>query len=51
MYIVLNFLYHVILVVLLIGLGWNTISLKEPRKQIMSATIMLPLLLRFLNIK
>ena len=50
-YTILNLLYHAILLALLVILGWNTMRLGNPRKQVMSAFIMLHLLLRFLNIK
>lgn len=51
MNIILNYVYHGILLLLLAALGWNTLRLENPRKQAMSAFVMLPLLLRFLNIK
>ena len=47
----LNLLYHLIVLFLLGILGWNTIRLGDPKKQIMSATVMIPLVLRLLNLK
>ncbi len=50
-YTLLNYIYHAILLFLLVALGLNTVELGHPRKQVMSAFVMLPLLLRLLNIK
>ncbi|MCR4425254.1 MAG: hypothetical protein NUW23_03550 [Firmicutes bacterium] len=48
---VLNAVYRCILLGLLAVLAWNTLSLQDCRRQVMSAKVMIPLLLRFLNIK
>lgn len=47
----LDLLYHVILLGLSGVLVWNTLFLKEPRQQVMSAVVLIPLVLRFLNLK
>jgi hypothetical protein len=47
----LNLAYHGIVLLLMLLLAWNTVFLKEPRKQLMSAVVLIPLLLRFLNLK
>lgn len=51
MQVTLNILYHLVALFLLVALGWNVIGHKEPRKQIMSALVMIPFVLRLLNLK
>lgn len=48
---ILNIVYHLLALGLILVLGWNTISLEDRKKQVMSAIVMIPLLLRVLNIK
>ena len=47
----LNLLYRLVVLFLLVALGWNVVRLKEPRKQIMSALVMIPFVMRLLNLK
>lgn len=47
----LNLAYHAIVLLLIAVLVWNTLTLAEPRKQVMSALVLIPLILRFLNLK
>ena len=46
-YTILNLLYHAILLALLVILGWNTMRLGDPRKQVMIVFIMLRSARRF----
>jgi predicted membrane channel-forming protein YqfA (hemolysin III family) len=47
----LNVVYHGIALILVIILGWNTLTQADPRKQVMSAVVMIPFVLRLLNLK
>ena len=47
----LNLLYRLVVLFLLAAFGWNVVRLKEPRKQIMSALVMIPFVLRLFNLK
>lgn len=47
----LNVAYHGIALVVVVVLGWNVLTQNEPRKQLMSAIVMIPFLLRLLNLK
>lgn len=48
---ILNLVYHGIALIIIVVLAWNTLTLREPRKQLMSAIVMIPFVLRFLNLK
>jgi hypothetical protein len=47
----LNVVYHGIALIVVIILGWNTVTQGDPRKQVMSAIVMVPFVLRLLNLK
>jgi hypothetical protein len=47
----LNVVYHGIALVIVVILGWNTLTQGDPRKQVMSAIVMIPFVLRLLNLK
>ena len=47
----LNVVYNGIALFVIILLGWNTLTQREPRKQVMSAVVMIPFVLRLLNLK
>lgn len=47
----LNLAYHAIVLLLVVVFAWNTLTLLEPRKQAMSAIVLIPLVLRLLNLK
>ncbi len=48
---ILSIAYHLLALGLILVLGWDTISLEDRKKQVMSAIVMIPLLLRVLDIK
>jgi len=47
----LNVIYRAILVILTMTLVWNTIKLKDAKKQIMSAVLIIPFVLRIIGVK
>ena len=47
----LNVAYHLIALFLVVLLAWNTVTLPERKRQIMSAIVLIPLVLRLLNLK
>ncbi len=47
----LNLSYHAIVLALVIVLVRNMFRLHDPRKQVMSAVVLTPFVLRFLNLK
>ena len=47
----LNILYHLLALIIILVLGINTLFIGDRKKQVMSAIVMIPLLLRVLNIK
>jgi hypothetical protein len=47
----LNLTYHVIVLALVVVLGWNMFQLRDPRKQLMSAVVIIPFVLRLFNLK
>ncbi|MCX6549781.1 MAG: hypothetical protein NTY02_02035 [Acidobacteria bacterium] len=47
----LDLTYHVIVLALVVVLGWNMCQLRDLRKQWMSAIVIIPLVLRLLNLK
>jgi ABC-type molybdate transport system permease subunit len=48
---VLNLLYHLIALVLIVVVAWNMMTISDRRKQLMGAVVLIPLVLRFLNLK
>jgi len=48
---VLNVCYRIMVIFILIVVVWNVIGLKDFRRQVMAATVIMPFLLRVLNIK
>ncbi len=48
---VLNIIYRAMLAILTITLVWNTIKLKDIKKQIMSAVLIIPFVLRIIGVK
>jgi hypothetical protein len=47
----LNVAYRIMLCVIVLVLAWNTLKLKEPRKQLMSALLIIPFVLRVIGVK
>lgn len=47
---VLNIAYRLIVVYILLIIVWNILTLKDFKLQVMSAIVMIPLLLRAINI-
>ncbi len=48
---VLNIIYRVMLAAITAVIVWNTLRLKDPRKQLMSALLVIPFVLRIIGIK
>jgi hypothetical protein len=48
---VLNIIYRVMLGVITLVLIWNVLMLKDQRKQLMSAIVIIPFVLRIIGIK
>lgn len=48
---VLNIIYRVMLAAITAVVIWNTLRLKDPKKQLMSAMLVIPFLLRIVGIK
>ncbi len=51
MYGVLNWIYHLLIAVLVLFLGWNALDSSDRRTQVMSAVVLLPFVLRLFNLK
>ncbi len=47
----LNIVYRIMLGAITLALIWNTLKLKEPRKQYMSALLIIPFVLRIIGVK
>ncbi len=48
---ILNIIYRVMLTAITAVVIWNTLRLKDPKKQLMSAMLVIPFLLRIVGIK
>ena len=48
---ILNVLYHLIALALIVVLAWNMLTVSDWRKQLMGAVVIIPLVLRVLNLK